>query len=444
MTDMTFRRILYMEDDPGLTRLLQKSLQRRGYTVDTASDGEEGLRMLDASHYDLLLVDYNMPFLGGLEVMQAMSAKGLQLPTIMVTGQGNEEIAVEALKLGASDYVVKDVELKYLDLLPVVIDRVIYQQFLIRERRQMVEANRESEERYRRLVELSPDGIAMYAEGKFVFVNPAGARFLGATSPEQLIGKPLLDIIHPDYRNIVSERMRAMDHQGSSVPWMEEKFVRLDGGVLDVEVAGVSFTYQGKPAVQVIFRDITDRKQAGERLERLALYDTLTGLPNRTLLFDRMNQFLALAKRNQYVLAVLYMDLDHFKTINDTLGHEVGDLLLAEAGRRMLSCSRSSDTVARMGGDEFIWICGRITAPEDGAIVARKVIASLSEPFHLKGHECCISASIGISIFPRDGDNGEILVNKADSAMYRVKESGRSGYAFYSSEPETIEPENGF
>jgi len=388
--------------------------------------------MLEAAHYDLLLVDYNMPFLAGIEVMQALSAKGAQLPTIMVTGQGNEEIAVEALKLGASDYVVKDVEMKYLELIPVVIDRVMYQQLLIRERRQMVEANRESEERYRWLVELSPDGIAIHAEGKFVFVNPAGAGFLGATGPEQLIGKPVLDIIHPAYRNMVGERMRMMDRQGSSVPWIEEKFVRLDGREIDVEVAGVSFAYQGKPAVQVIFRDITGRKQVEERLERLALYDTLTGLPNRTLFFDRLNQFLALAKRNQYTLAVLYMDLDNFKTINDTHGHEAGDLLLAEAGRRMLSCSRSSDTVARMGGDEFIGICGRITAPEDAAVVARKVIASLSEPFHLKGHECRISTSIGISVFPHDGDDGETLVNKADSAMYRVKESGKNGYAFYS------------
>lgn len=325
MADLTLRRILYMEDDPGLSRLLQKGLQRRGYTVDTAADGEEGLRMLDSSHYDLLLVDYNMPFLGGIEVMQALSAKGAHIPTIMVTGQGNEEIAVEALKLGASDYVVKDVELKYLDLIPVVIDRVIYQQLLIRE-------NRESEERYRWLVELSPDGIAIHVEGKFVFVNPAGAGFLGATDPEQLVGKPVLDIIHPDYRNIVGERMRVMDRQGRGVPWLEEKFIRLDGREIDVEVAGVAFTYQGKPAVQVIFRDITGRKQTEERLERLALYDTLTGLPNRTLFFDRMSQFLALAKRNKYTLAVLYLDLDRFKAINDTLGHEMGDLLLVEAG----------------------------------------------------------------------------------------------------------------
>ncbi len=126
--------------------------------------------------------------------------------------------------------------------------------------------------------------------------------------------------------------MSRMMSEKDSAPWIEEKFIRLDGTEIDVECSGVSFTYGGKPAVQMIFRDITERKTVEERLQRLALYDTLTGLPNRTLFFDRMNQLLALAKRNQYVLALLYMDLDRFKNINDTLGHEVGDLLLTEAG----------------------------------------------------------------------------------------------------------------
>jgi diguanylate cyclase (GGDEF)-like protein len=179
-----------------------------------------------------------------------------------------------------------------------------------------------------------------------------------------------------------------------------------------------------------IIYDITKRKIAEQRLERLALYDTLTGLPNRTLFFDRMNQLLALAKRNQYVLAVLYMDMDRFKVINDTLGHEVGDLLLQEAAKRMTSCTRKADTVARMGGDEFIGICARIAAAEDASVVARKIIAALAEPFTIKGNECSIGVSIGISLYPRGGDDSETLVNKADTAMYRVKESGKGGYAF--------------
>lgn len=181
-----------------------------------------------------------------------------------------------------------------------------------------------------------------------------------------------------------------------------------------------------------VAQDITERKQMEERLKQLALYDALTGLPNRTLFFDRMNQLLAMAKRNGYVLALLYMDLNRFKQINDTLGHDVGDMLLVEAGKRMSSCTRKADTIARMGGDEFIGICGRIAAPQDAGIVAEKILAVISEPFHLKEHVCTIGASIGISIYPQDGDDLDILVNKADTAMYCVKECGKHGYAYSS------------
>jgi diguanylate cyclase (GGDEF)-like protein len=176
----------------------------------------------------------------------------------------------------------------------------------------------------------------------------------------------------------------------------------------------------------------TRRKKAEQRLMRLALYDSLTGLPNRTLFFDRMNQLLTLAKRNQYLLAVLYMDIDRFKVINDTLGHEVGDIVLQEASKRLVSCMRKSDTVARAGGDEFIGICPRIAVVDDAGVLARKIIAAFSEPFTLKGNKCAIGVSIGISVYPMDGDESEMLINKADSAMYRVKESGRGGYTYFS------------
>jgi diguanylate cyclase (GGDEF)-like protein/PAS domain S-box-containing protein len=432
MVDITLIRILYMEDDPGLSRLLQKSLQRRGYVVETAADGVEGLAKLTAATYDLLLVDYDMPFCGGLDVIRTLCAKDALLPTIMITGQGNEEVAVEALKLGASDYIVKDVEMKYLELLTVVIDRAIYHEHMNRERSRMEQAVKESEERYRLLVELSPDGIAIHDGEAFVFINPTGARVLGAANPAQLVGKPVFDFVHPDFLSLAGERARYLLRQNGAMPWIEEKFLRLDGGEVDVEIAGVGFTYRGKPAVQIMFRDISERKQVEARLERLALYDTLTGLPNRTLFFDRMKQLLALAKRNQYVLALLYLDLDRFKAINDALGHEAGDLLLAETGRRLLGCTRKADTLARMGGDEFIGICGRITAPRDAALVAEKIIACFAEPFLLQGRACTVGASIGISVYPNDGDDVEVLVHKADTAMYRVKKAGKGGYAFFS------------
>ena len=156
MADLPLTRILYMEDDPGLARLLQKILQRRGFTVDIATNGEDGLALISAGQYDLLLVDYNMPFLCGIDVIRTLTAKNALPPTIMVTGEGSETVAVEALKLGAADYVVKNADMKYLDLLPSVIDQVLLRQQLLKERLQMQETVRASEERYRLLFDNNP------------------------------------------------------------------------------------------------------------------------------------------------------------------------------------------------------------------------------------------------------------------------------------------------
>ncbi len=432
MADNAAIRILYMEDDPGLARLLQKRLREKEYLVDTAANGEEGLAMIKSAPYDLLLVDYNMPVCGGIDVLRALTSRGTFPPVIMVTGNGNEDVAVESLKLGAADYIVKDVEMKYLELLPVVIEQVISKQRLIGERQQMLDQIRESEERYRRLVELSPDGIAVHVDGKIMFINPAGTMLFGASRAEDLTGKSLFDFFRSDRSQTVLEWLKRLLEHGERVPWVEGKLVRLDGRGVDVEVTGIPFVFQEKPAAQFIIRDITERKIAEQRLEYMALYDTLTGLPNRTLFFDRLDQLLALARRNTYILAVLFMDLDRFKFINDTMGHDAGDLLLKEVAKRLTTNTRKSDTVARMGGDEFISICAKIVAPGDAGVIARKIIAALSKPFDLQGRECTISVSIGVSLYPRDGDDGETLLKKADTAMYRVKEGGKGGYEFYS------------
>ena len=188
MTEPTLTRILYMEDDPGLARLLQKILQRRGFVIDISTNGEEGLAMLDADHYELLLVDYNMPFLGGIDVIRALTAKNALPPTIMVTGEGNETIAVEALKLGAADYIVKDTDMKYLDLLPSVIDQVLYRQQLLKDRQRMLGAIRASEERYRLLFEGNPIPSMVYdlRTLKFMAVNEAAVSHYGYTRDEFL------------------------------------------------------------------------------------------------------------------------------------------------------------------------------------------------------------------------------------------------------------------
>jgi len=270
--------------------------------------------------------------------------------------------------------------------------------------------------------------ILVDLEGKIRVINRAAHIILGLQN-EDIRDKDLSTIIDlppalKDHRRLRKENI--LDHE---MIWVDK-----DGRRIDISVSVSLMTERDGSPVGIVYvaHDITRRKKAEQRLEQLALYDALTGLPNRTLFFDRMNLLLALAKRNQYVLALLYMDIDRFKTINDTLGHEVGDQLLREAAKRMTSCTRKSDTVARMGGDEFIGICGRITTAGDASVVARKIIAALAEPFIIQGNACTIGVSIGISLYPADGDELEMLVQKADTAMYRVKESGPGGYAYFS------------
>jgi diguanylate cyclase (GGDEF)-like protein/PAS domain S-box-containing protein len=441
MSETPSTRILYMEDDAGLARLLKKRLERSSYLVDLAGNGEEGLSLLAGGNYSAVLIDYEMPVLGGIEVMRRLAEQQQAPPVIMLTGNGNEKVAVEAMKLGAADYLVKDVEMGYLELLPMVIEQVLQRERLLGERAEMLNEARESEERYRKLVELSPDGIAVHCDGRFEFVNPAGAEILGAPTCEELVGRQLLDFIHPDYHQVASERLVLLENSSVELPWLEEKFLRCDGCEVDVEVTALPFAFNGRPAFQTIFRDITERKASERRLERMANYDALTALPNRSFFFDRLNQLTLQAKRDQARFALLFIDLDRFKEANDRLGHYFGDLLLKEVALRLTSCLRESDTVARMGGDEFVVILSRISARADVAAMAQRITDAIAMPFTFQDRECSLGASIGISLFPEDGETKELQLVKADTAMYRAKKLGRNGYQFYT--PEGPGPQGG-
>ena len=269
--------------------------------------------------------------------------------------------------------------------------------------------------------------IVVDMEDKIRVVNRVALEFLGREKAD-LLNQDLASVI--DLKTASDRKAGAQENMRS----LEMVWVAKNGKQLDVDVSSSPITdVRDNATIGYVFvaHDITKRKQTEQRLEQLALYDSLTGLPNRLLFFERMRQLLALAKRNKNTLAILYMDLDRFKAINDTLGHDIGDALLTQVSQRMKASIRSSDTIARMGGDEFIGVCGFITAPGDAATVAEKIIRILSEPFFIKGNECAIGVSVGISLYPQDGDEVESLVSKADTAMYRAKESGRGGYQYY-------------
>ena len=279
MTDVTITRILIMEDDPGLAHLLEKRLQRQGYQVSLAANGEEGLRMARAAAYDLLIVDYNMPFLGGLDVIRALASTNQLSPAIMVTGEGNEEVAVEAIKLGVADYIVKDVELKYLELIPTVVSQTLYRQQLIKERDQMQEAVRESEERYRRLFESNPHPMWVFDREahSFLAVNDAAVHHYGY-SREEFLNMTIENIGLPDEASRLKNTLSgAGAAPADSGVWKHRK---KDGTIIDVEVVSHPILFGQRRARFVLITDITARRKLEEELvkaQKLESLGTLAG-----------------------------------------------------------------------------------------------------------------------------------------------------------------------
>ncbi|HEY5512341.1 MAG TPA: diguanylate cyclase [Geomonas sp.] len=301
------------------------------------------------------------------------------------------------------------------------------------ELRRMVAAIGESEERFRRLVELSLDGIALLVERRFVFVNPVGCEMLGAIAQEELLGRQMLDFIQRDSQELFEEQLCYVEQSGTSdAPWLEERLVRQDRTTVEVELGASRFVYRGQEGLQVVFRDITERRLAKAKLETLAHYDSLTSLPNRALFFDRLHHVVSEARRYQHPLALMFLDLDRFKQINDTLGHAAGDAVLVEAGRRLKECVRACDMVARMGGDEFTIILSKMAEEPDASLVADRIIDALSRPFAVEGGSASIGVSIGICVYPSHDSDLDGIVRHADLAMYRAKQQGRNCYCFYS------------
>ncbi len=303
----------------------------------------------------------------------------------------------------------------------------------ITEAKQAETALREAEERYRLVVELCPDAIIVAQHGVITFANPAAAALLHAGDTSQVIGKPVMALIPEGHQEVVGERLASLI-RGELVAPMEQPFIRTDGSLVETDIHVSSFMHKGSFAVLLILRDITERKKTAERMAYLAHFDSLTGLPNRALFHQRLNHALSLAERPGNSLEILFLDLDRFKNINDTLGHAVGDIVLKETAQRLQSILRESDTVARLGGDEFVVLVENADEWHSGGAIAQKIMTAMEPPFLRDKTPLNISTSIGISRFPTDGTDAETLLKKADIAMYRAKETGRSAYRYFSTE----------
>ncbi len=348
---------------------------------------------------------------------------------VLTTGQPAEMVEATELKDGVRYWLTHKFPIQVREGVPPLLGGVSID---ITERVRVEENLRRSEDRYRRLVESSPQPMAVVMNGKWAYVNSAAVQLLGARNPEEVIGKRALDFAHPDYHEMIRREDRLSRSGKKETVYIEFKAKRLDGQVIEVEVASIPITYQGRSASQVVFRDITERKNAEAMIRHQAYHDYLTGLPNRSLFSDRLALALVQSARNKQMLAVLFMDLDQFKVINDTLGHSVGDDLLKCVAERLIRCLRKGDSVGRMGGDEFTILLSGLKCPEDAVVVAQKILGVIRRPWQVAGHELRISASIGIAVFPGDGQDAETLMKNADIAMYRAKEQGKDRCQLYS------------
>ncbi|CAG0932232.1 putative signaling protein [Rhodocyclaceae bacterium] len=298
--------------------------------------------------------------------------------------------------------------------------------------RRETDAVREGEERLANFLDTANDLIlSITPDGRLLYVNEAWQRTLGYTAVEAGAAS-FFEIVHPDCREQCRVEVQRL-LSGDTLSPMEAVFTAKDGRPVIVEGSMTCAHGEGEaPVVWSICRDITERKQTEEQLYRLAHHDTLTGLPNRILFLDRLQQAKALANRYRHQVAVLFLDLDRFKIINDTLGHPVGDRLLQQVSHRIVGCVREVDTVARIGGDEFTIVLVNIDTSEDVRRMGQKILKTLSAPFIIDTYELFVTASIGVSLFPADGESLDHLVKKADIAMYHAKGEGRNNVQFYS------------
>jgi diguanylate cyclase (GGDEF)-like protein/PAS domain S-box-containing protein len=428
----SIKAVFLVEDNPGDARLLReifnedRSLGVEFIHVERMGDAEKYL----ARHtVDIVLLDLGLPDAQGLEAVQRARAAAPSVALVVLTGLDDESLAAQSIQEGAQDYLVKGSYGSPRGLLRTLRHAV--------ERKAMEEALFAEKERAQVTLDSIGDAvICTDVSGNITFLNIVAEK-LTRWSRRAAMGQPMIEVFRvtdaasheivagpPGVRPALAQS----EHSPST-----RMLVRGDGSVIPIEdcVAPIHDREGRASGTVTVFRDVSVAHAMAQQISYSAAHDFLTGLPNRMLLNDRIAHAIALSPRHSSKVVVLFLDLDGFKHINDSLGHPVGDKLLQSIAKRLVTCVRGSDTVSRQGGDEFIVLMSELQNVKDAAILARRILKAVAEVHSIDHHDLHVTTSIGLSVFPDDGPDAETLIKNADTAMYQAKENGRQSYQFF-------------
>jgi diguanylate cyclase (GGDEF)-like protein/PAS domain S-box-containing protein len=423
--------VLLIEDDPAVARACQEALADASdgpFIVEWARRLSDGLERLSKGGIAAVLLDLFLPDSQGINTFGMLTLAAPCVPILVLGGLGDEDIAKEAVNRGAQDYLLK-IRLDSYSLtraLHSVIARKAVEDalFLEKERVQVT------------LNSIGDAVISTDIPGNITYLNQVAERMTG-WSGEEASGRPfgeVFQIIEGVTREPACNPMQLAVKQNQAVGLTSNCIlIRRDGYESAIEDSTAPIHSRAGQVIGavMVFRDVSEARAMRLKMTHLAQHDFLTDLPNRLLLNDRITQAISLSRRHTKPLAVLFMDLDGFKHINDSQGHEIGDKLLQSVAQLVLGCVRTSDTVSRHGGDEFVILLSEVAEAGDAAFIAEKILAALAMPHVISERNVHLSASVGISIYPQDGHDADTLIKNADTAMYQAKEKGSNNYHFF-------------
>ena len=432
--------ILVVDDDSQVIEQTCRLLADMDHTSDFLVESGFLIAKMESRPVDLVLLDVNMPDVDGLTLLTEIKSnpKLAETPVIMVTGETEEGLIAQCFQLGAVDFINKPIR-------PLELQSRV--RIALETRKHILAINKKKDDLAREkafsdtILNSMEDSIVVL-ENKNLTVVDANDSYLKKVGKKrsELIGKPCFSEgqknFHPCYpcsdkteTCVLAETLRSGKITYQEFQNRDENKQQRFTKIITIPIKLPSNKTE---QVLLIARDITKARILQDRLKHLAFHDVLTGLPNRQLFYDRIHQSLAMSRRHDKMMAVMFFDLDRFKKVNDTLGHDIGDLLLIEVAKRLTACVRKSDTIARLGGDEFTAVLNEVEHVDQINILANKILKSLGDKFYLGEHSLNVTSSIGVALFPQDGENMETLTKHADKALYQAKGAGRNNVQFYS------------